>query len=298
MRCLVALALAVVLLAGCIDPAGPDPHPPAQSQEDTDPVPFELVGTDCVEGGGQSVHPRSIAGEVPFHVPPAPWERADVLEDTGPQLVYSEIVDPLHPIPTEGETWGNLHATLWCEAWTFNGAPKPDLVFGYVGAKVEDPPFSDGVPARSWLVTVVATNDQDVLAALHAAGIHATDASATMARDDLRLHTVLDTHHHGTYESLFLLKELGAMPKAPFRLWWQHENADGTFTPVALDLAHRDGAHHGAEGQGYFSHTGTHMHGPQGGAWGKTAGVAWTGHDRVITLGPRPDVTLEAAYEH
>lgn len=294
--CLVLLA---ALLVGCVGPAdevsgGSEPDPTSSDLPE-----FELVGKDCIEGGGQSVHPRSIAGQVPFHIPPAPWQRADVLEDTGPQVVYSEVTDPLNPVPTEGETWGNIHVTLWCEHWTFNGQHKPDFVFGYVGAKVEDPPFSDGAPSRSWLVTVVAANDAEVLDALHAAGIHAMHTSATMELDDVKMHTVLDTEHHGTYESMFLLKELGEMPEEPYRLWWQSENGNDTYTPVSLDLNHSAGArHYGAEAQGYFSHTGTDMHGPQGGGWSNSAAVAWIGHDRVITLGPRPGVEIDEAYHH
>jgi hypothetical protein len=290
------LVVVVLFVAGCVVPQENGLELEGQVQPG-----FELVGRDCIEAGGQSVAPRSIAGMTPFMYPQAPWERADVLEDTGPQLVYSQgVTDPLNPVPREGHTWGHIHVTLWCESWTFNDDPRPGLVFGYVGAKVEEPPFGDDVPSRSYLTTLVAVNDPEIRQALQSIGVEAMDATATMDFDGTRLHTVLETHHHGTYETLFLVKELGKMPEEPFRLWWQVDNGDETAVPVALDLSHTPGAvHYGAEGQSYFAHTGTHMHGPQGGLAANTAAVAWVGHDRTIVFGPRADdVLLPEIYYH
>lgn len=303
MRGPLLLLAALLVSAGCLGADAPPENGTPTASEPAPPSlpPFALTGQGCIEGGGHSVHPRTVAGGVFDFASavPAPWQVADVLEDVGPQLVYSEVPDPMNPVPSEGNTWGNYHATVVCEGWTWNGETRDDLLFGFVGARVEEPPWGDGVPSRNYLVTVVATNDPDVLDALHAAGIHATDATATLALDGAIFDAVLDTAHHGRYESTFVMKELGAMPEAPIRLWFQHENEDGTFTPVALDMVHTPGgAHHGAEGQGYFGHWETDMHGPQGGLGGHTAALAYTDFDRTITLGPRPTIALDEAYEH
>ena len=301
---MIARVLAVLLLAaplaGCLaDEPASDESPELQKAALAGP---ELVvsGVDCAQAGGHSVHPRSAAGVWAFaEAVPEPWQVADVLEDVGPQVTYSEIPDPLHPTPTEGETWGNYHATMTCASWTVNGESRPDLLFGFVGTRVEEPPWGDGIPSRNYLVTVVATNDDEVLAALHAAGIHATLATGSIAPNGPLLETLLDTADHGRYESLFAPKELGAMPDGPIRLWFQQALEGGGYAPVALDLVHTPGGtHYGAEGQGYFGHWGTDMHGPQGGLGGKTAALAYTGFDRTITFGPRPDVVVEDAYHH
>lgn len=284
---LLALLLAV-LAAGCAaPPAALDDADAAPGAASATLPALRLEARGCLEGGGHSVH-RNVPGYLP-----EPWVPADVIDDVGEQVVHSELGGVVL-----GPTMGNYHATVVCESWTLNGEER-DLVLGFVGMKVEPPPFDDGTPTKHYLVTVVATSDPDLQALLHAAGFHATLTSGEATwMPGATLHTLLDTADHGVYESAFATKPHKPMDAGPFRLWWQMENPDGTFSPIALDLRNSGGEHLVAEAQGWFHHLRTEDHAPLPGAGGWTAGLAYRDFDRVLTLGPRPDVKLQEAYVH
>ena len=322
MRIALTLLVAALMLPGCVSEPVTDADGVGAADALADaaaPSPLGLAGTSCMEGGGHSVHPKSLWASGQVRVVPDPWVPADVLDDVGPQLTFSEIPDPERPIPENGNTMGNYHATMWCDAWTLDGAPRDDVFLGFVGMKVEDPRwFGDAggaaQPTHQYVVTVVASNDDEVLARLHAGGIAAMKATAT--RDELpdgTLRIRMFTEGNGAYDSLFKPKADGDMHATHVRLWWQmplddagHEHGhddgphmEGAFRPVALDLFAQGGAHAVAEAQGYFSHTGTQHHEPLPGAYGHTAAVLYTGFDRVVEWGPRVgDVTLDWAYVH
>lgn len=294
-----AFVLAFVVLSGCLGGSKPDD---AVVQYDLQPLPrpsdlapLVLRGEGCSEGGGHSVHPRFL------NPLPEPWVPADILEDVGPQLLYSEVPDPTSPVPSEGNTIGNYHATFACERWWLNGVERPaGLVLGFVGMKVESPPFdAEPAPTRSYLITVLAAADEELLHLLTTAGFHAVPASGVIETvAGAQRHTLLDTDGHGVYESYFVPKEMGAMTPGPVRLWWQHEVMSEGYRPIALDFANVDGVHYAAQGQGTFTHTETRDHDPVPGAGGQTAALLYEGFDRSVSWGPRPDVTLEAAYIH
>lgn len=308
---LAALVLAAPLAAGCVGP-GPGDATGAvgdapSAGADGRLAPLGLAGASCLEGGGHSVHPVSL------NPLPEPWLPADILGDVGPQLVYSEVPDPSYPVPTEGRTMGNYHATMWCESWTLDGAAREPLFFGFVGMRVQPPSFDAGPPAsHHYVVTVIATDDEDVLARLQAAGIAAMRATATretLADGTLRIQ--MRTDLNGDYDSLFSPKRMGEMAATRVRLWWQegyaghgggegpHEAHEDGYRPLALDLVTtRAGTHSVAEGQGYFSHTGNDHHAPAPGAYGHTAALMYEDFDRALEWGPRPDVRLEEAYVH
>lgn len=303
-----------LLTAGCVDVPEADPGTTldAAIAEGAPGAPLGLAGTSCWEGGGHSVHP------IVYNPLPEPWMPADVIGDVGAQLVYSEMPDPANPIPQEGTTMGNWHATVLCEGWTLDGVEKPDLLLGYVGMKVEPPPFDDASEPAShhYLVTVIATNDDDLLARLQEAGYAAIRATAEkMVAPDGTVRVQMFTDGNGEYDSLFRPKEMGAMEATRIRIWYQstpdghgvhgHEpsgerpdRAAGEFRPIALDLVSTGGTHIAAEGQGYFSHSGTAHHAPLPGAYGQAAAFGHVGFDRVVEWGPRPDVVLAEAYLH
>lgn len=307
---LVLLAAVGLLLAGCAAPA--PPHAPGAAADTPGgagpaPAPLGLAGTSCIEGGGHSVHPVSL------NPLPEPWLPADILGDVGPQLVYSEVPDPFYPVPTEGQTMGNYHATMWCEAWSLDGVATDPLFLGFVGMRVEPPAFDDGPEAsHHYLVTVIATDDDEVLARLRAAGIGAMEATAT--REDLpdgSIRIQMTTELNGAYDSLFARKQMGEMQAERVRLWWQegyaghgggegpHEAHQDGYRPLALDLVTlRAGTHFAAEGQGYFAHTENDHHEPLPGAYGHTAALLYQDFDRAIEWGPRPDLRLDEAYVH
>lgn len=302
--------LGALLLAGCIDtPAASDLGPASTDAATIDGAlaPLGLAATSCFEGGGHSVHPRM------FDPLPDPWVAADILDDVGPQLVYSETPDPTKPIPPKGDTIGNYHATVWCEGWTLDGAPVDDLIFGFVGMKVEPPVFDVGSePAtHHYLVTVIASNNEDVNARLNAAGIAAIPATAErMVAPDGTLRIQMWTEGNGDYDSLFKPKEMGDNTATRVRLWWQEGYGHGGdhgvraaseehgYRPLALDLVTTGGTHYVAEAQGYFSHSGTAHHAPLPGAYGHIAALMYDGFDRVFEFGPRPDIAIPEAYDH
>lgn len=290
---IVALLGVALALPGCADEgeppglAAPGPMPTEES--------FRLESTDCIEGGGHSVHPK-----LPDYLP-EPWLPADVLDDTGTPPLTSEFwAHPTGAVPEEGNTMGNWHVTVMCAATTVDGRAVQDHVFGYVGMRVEPPPFDTGEPVeRHYLITVIASNDAAVREELHHHGFHAVDVAGHVGIQDNGLfHNVLDTDGHGVYESYFRPTEAGAMPGS-YRLWFQKENGDGTFSPVALDVHNTGGTRLRAEGfYGTFTHLETEDHAPLPGAAGECPGVGYTGFGRVITVGPAPNVTLDEAYIH
>lgn len=308
-----ALIAFTLLLAGCATPAVDDATTTAATDDATTTLAaFDLAGRGCIEAGGHSVHPRSLWEKGQVSVVPEPWVPADVWDDVGPQLTFSEVPDPERPIPEKGNTMGNYHATTWCDAWAFRGVEKPDMFFGWVGMKVEAPTFlPDDAPTHQYVVTVLATNDDDVLAALHDAGFAAFKATATReTMPDGTLRIQMMTEGNGNYDSLFKPSEAGESVLAHARLWWQrapdgahHEHdegahAEGAFQPIALDMLSTGGTHFVAEAQGYFSHSGTDHHAPLPGAYGHTAAMMHDGFDRVFSFGPQPDVMLDVAYVH
>ncbi len=305
---LALLLLTAPALAGCLatdEPGDEEAIQPvdAASGPATDPssIPpsLSLTGTTCTQGGGHSVHPREVAGLFELaDVVPEPWQVADVLEDTGPQVTYSEIPDPMHPVPEEGETWGHYHATLTCEQWTLDGEERSELMLGFVGPKVETPSFATTRADDEYLVTVLATNEEELLERLQAVGIPAMGMSAELVVEQDLVDIRMATDGNGAYRSTYPVQPLGDRPADLTRLWAQGHAGNDTRPPIALDLTTTPGEHLVARGQGYFEHTGTHHHDPLPGARGHTAAVHYTGFDVTIDWGPRPSVSLDEVYDH
>lgn len=290
-------------LAGCLsDDDGTDrPVTPASTTTSDDvPAPSDLSAEGCTMAGGHSVHPRDVAGawQLSDQVPD-PWQVADVLEDVGPQLVYSQVPDPTHPVPEEGETWGHYHATITCDAWTLDGETLEDVILGFVGPKVQAPSFAPSTADNTYLATVLATNNQAIYGTFQAAGFDMMWAEGSVNQlADEGVEVFMSTDHNGEYLSIFDKKELGENHVPHLRLWSQPENVNGTFTPIGLDLHTDGGTHYGAEGQGYFHHARTGHHYPLPGAYGYTAAFMLEGFDVSFEVGPQPDVVLEEAYDH
>lgn len=300
-RSLAAFALIGFLVAGCSEAPDTDPGAGTPGGHDhgdgsgADAPGFLFQATDCIEGGGHSVHP-----EFEDYLPD-PWDPADVMDDTGKPPLTSEFwAHPDGAIPEEGNTMGNWHVTMMCGTSSLDGRALTDHVFGYVGMRIEAPPFDTGAPVdRHYLITVVASNDAGLRELLHHRGFHATDATGHVGMQDTGLfHNILDTADHGVYESYFAPEAAGPMPTS-YRLWFQKDNGDGTFSPIALDVANEGGSRLRAQGfYGTFTHLETEDHAPLPGAGGECPAVAYTGFARVITPGPTPDIRLDEAYIH
>lgn len=285
----VALLGASVLLAGCVssvqDPVGvlSDGAAPL----DLEPG-LEIQARDCVEGGAHSTYNMDwLEGYLP-----EPWVLADVTEDVGPQVVTS------YGYPAMGPLAGIYHASVVCKSWTRDGEEHENLVFGYVAIRVEAPPFDDSGIDRHYLLDVFSVGDEGIHHSLHDAGFHATvTASAAFEAVGPLIHTVLDDEGHGVYETYFKPKEMGPVPEAS-RLWMLHKADDGTYHPMAIDLENSGGKHIAGDGQAVFSHLRTGDHAPLPGAAGNVAALGYTGFDRVIRLGPVPEIALAEGFEH
>lgn len=306
MRALLAVPLVVAVLAGCLSAPAPSVESAPAETATTSLAALDLVATGCREGGGHSVHPKE------YQELPEPWVPADILEDVGPQVVWSEYVDPLNPSPDPGETFGNWHATVLCESMTFRGRALEPAFFGYVGERVERPVFDTSTgpePDHHYLVTVVAVADDELLRAFHDAGIQAMKASATWEDIGGGFDRILmTTELNGAYDSVQSWKAWGE-PTAHTRVWFQDtgkelpHGAEGhtphmDATPTSFDMWTTGGEHIVAEGQGYFSHSGTQHHGGLPGA-GHTAALGYRDFDRTWTWGPSyPDVKLTQVWDH
>lgn len=301
-----AWVLAACLLAagltGCVgtdETTMDDAEPTAAEPSSSTDEPLALAGEGCTMGGGQSVHPREgmVYGNI-SEIVPEPWHVDDVLEDTGPQYTYSQWPKPTAPKPQEGDTWGHYHATLVCETWTLDGETREDVVFGFVGPKVKTPSFATSSADDEYLATVVATNDEAVMADLQAHGVEAMHADASVERVGDQLEVSMRTAHNGEYLSIYRLNDLGPLEDERIRLWSQHETTEGDYRPIAIDLVRDGGTHSGDQGEGYFHHQRTAHHWPLPGAYGHTAAVHYEGFDVAFEWGPAPNVTLEEEYVH
>ncbi len=302
----ILLAVALSLLAaGCIG-IDDEPQPEPLSQQAAEPNGIEttqpalgLEGTGCTQGGGHSVHPREVAGAWNLSAQvPDPWRVADVIEDTGDQVLYSEVPDPTTPTPQEGNTWGHYHAALTCDAWTLDGDPLEDAILGFVGPKVQTPTFAPSPAGDAYLATVIATNHDDVYERLQQGGIDAMHAQASLETQEDTVRVQMVTDHNGEYLSVYQLDQIGPYTEDRIRLWFQQENTNGTYTPVALDMHVDGGTHYGSLEQGYFHHSGTAHHWPLPGAYGHTPAVHYDGFDVTLTWGPAPEVAHEDRYDH
>jgi hypothetical protein len=295
LRLPVVVLLVVVSLAGC---TGSTSNGASEGDNQTaieelhDDVLFSA--TNCLEGGGHSVHPKFQ------NYLPKPWLPKDVMDDTGrPPLTSEFFIHPTQPVPQNNNTMGNWHVGVTCQTTSRQGNAVTNHVFGYVGMRVETPPFDEGIPAdRHYLITVLASNDAAIREALHHRGFHATGGlGATVIQSNGLFHSLLRTDDHGTYESYFQSIAAGTMPEV-FRLWFQKANENGTFSPVSLDLLNEGGSRLRATPYGTFTHMDTNDHAPLPGAGGESPVVAYAGFSCVVKFGPAPNVTMDKAYIH
>ncbi|HEX9816138.1 MAG TPA: hypothetical protein VGB18_04085, partial [Candidatus Thermoplasmatota archaeon] len=86
-----------------------------------------------------------------------------------------------------------------------------------------------------------------------------------------------------------------------------HEGADAEpmaekFRPISFDITNSaDGPvkHRVVDGTAMLSHTRTDAHGTgPAGAQGNVGGLTFEGFDRIITLGPQPEITFDDTWRH
>lgn len=311
---LLAIALAV---AGCISsPASPQPvasDGPAPAWSTAAAFPrVELA--ECTEGGGHSNY--NLADLEAAGIMPEPWVLADVSDDIGPVTITNTVP----PTPATGPQSGIYHAAFRCESWTLDGAAQDGaLQGGYVGIRIEAPPFDAGpMAARHYLVVTFATDSEAVNQALADAGLGPGQSQVTVGMMGPLFHSVFDEVDHGVYEAHFQPVEAGPKEDGIVRIWLQHgaghhgdfsvQNHDSGIHPRALDLLDAGGSHfHAQDATAAFSHTRTSDHDqdlglgvpvPLPGVAGQTAGLGYAGFTRVLLPGPQPAVSLSEPWVH
>lgn len=281
---------ALAMLAGCLASSPAADLAPASVPDAAAPSAL-AVASDCQEGGGHSNYWRDDLQSLL----PEPWVAADVADDLGRPVISS------NGIPVTGEQAGIYHTTVVCEAWSFDGvAVDGPLVWGFVGIRVEPPPFDDGSATAHYLLDVLSFEPADLLARVAGAGVHASEGTGSLAwRDGDVLHTILDDVDHGHYEAVLPVKEKGAKVDGVTRLWMLH-GEDGAYRPASLDLVDAGGGAHWvvATPAAAFAHTDTQDHAPLPAGTGNVAALAYTGFDRTLRLGPAPDVVLAENWAH
>ena len=300
----VVLVLGALALAGCIN-AAPSPGPLHEASIVPPPSDhaLRLATSDCNEAGGQSTY--NLAGF--SDVLPKPWRPADVRDDVGNPVVLSTEVN------TGGGLAGIYHATFLCKTYDLDGQAGSDLMMGFVGVRVEPPPFDPGGADKQYLVSVFTAGNEDVHHALMDMGFELHTGKGIIEPLGAFLHQQLDDEMHGVYDTRFVPKDVGPAKGGVTRLWLivgseHHDhaaaaapgNGGGSFYhPIAIDMANTGGEHLVAEqGEAAFTHLRTDDHGVVPGAAGNVAAQAWMGFDRVLTMGPMPDVMLEQTWEH
>ncbi|HEV8361633.1 MAG TPA: hypothetical protein VGR28_14385 [Candidatus Thermoplasmatota archaeon] len=290
------VVLAAVALAGCLGAA-----PAPQDLGATAPAPvvavpadhgLRLDAQDCTEGGGYSTYNKAdLEGLLP-----APWVLADVSADLGDPLVLGLAEGP----NMGGGIAGIYHATWQCATHTMDGEDGGAILGGFVGLRVEPPPFDSGGAARHYFVTVLSSGDHHLLEHLEQNGFaHVGDAQGVVEWLGPVFHQVLDDAMHGRYEVHFVAHEAGPKDDGVTRLWMLFEGDDADYHPRSLDLLDTGGVHYYAEqGNGPFTHTNTDDHAPLPAAAGNVAGLAFEGFARTVTVGPAPPVALDQTFEH
>ena len=307
-----AVALAALAFAGCLGaPAAPlDAEGDRLTLPPSGPAFPRLDLADCTEGGGHSNYNLDLLQGLM----PEPWILADVTEDIGPVTVTNTVP----PTPATGPQSGIYHAAFRCGGFLLDGEEQGPLSGGYVGIRVEPPPFDTGGAARHYLVITFSTDHAALNQLLNDAGYHVPSASVVVEQVGPLFHSVLDDAEHGVYEAHFQPVEAGAKWEGTLRLWLQlgaeqgHHGglaaqAHDAIRPVALDLTDAGGTHlHARDASAVFSHSRTTDHDqnlggvtvPVPAVAGTTAGLGYVGFTRSLTLGPQPDYRLAEAWDH
>jgi len=301
-RTWVSLALAL-LASGCLGSPAPQPTTPLAGTEDGASAPaatgFEVALRGCTLAGGHTLY-NLVTFESYL---PDPWVAADVRDDVGDPLLLTMGNPNLgHGIA------GIFHAALVCDTWSLGGEEHQAFRAGFLGVRVEQPAFDPGDGDHGYIVAVLGFDAPEVREAFVARGLHASEGTASVAYEGPLLHAMLDTAEHGVDDAYWLPEDAGAVPQRVVRLWMvvdasghaHGEGPQGTLVPRSLDLVMGPSVKFLApQGQAYYSHTRTHDHEPLPGGYGNAAGLAFTGFDAVLRVGPAPTgVALPAEWHH
>lgn len=275
---------------------------------------FKLEMTDCIEGGGVSLYNMKEGSPGPANG----FNRTSISDDTG----YPKVASYGQPIPEGGATTGIWHTSVICQSYVFNGvAGKGPLEWGWVGVRIQPPEWDTSGITRQYFVADFSISDPGVVKALQGnMDLHASRNLNTEIRyldpAETMLYTALDDEDHGIFETWGKMKDYKEMTPEPWRFWMLvaadghghgHEGADAEpmaekFRPISFDITNSaDGPvkHRVVDGTAMLSHTRTDAHGTgPAGAQGNVGGLTFEGFDRIISLGPQPEITFDDTWRH
>lgn len=276
---------------------------------------FKLEMNDCIEGGGVSLYNMEEGSPGPANG----FNRTSISDDTG----YPKVASYGQPIPEGGATTGIWHTSVICKSYVFNGVPgKGALEWGWVGVRVQPPEWDTSGIKRQYFVADFSVSDGEIVKALQGSmDLHASRNLNTEIRyldpAETMLYTALDDEDHGIFETYGKMKDYRDMELEPWRFWMlvasgdmhghAHEGADAEpmaakFRPISFDIqnfAESPVKHRVVDGTAMLSHTRTDAHGTgPAGAQGNVGGLTFEGFNRVITLGPQPEITFDDTWRH
>lgn len=216
-----AVAVVLVLLAGCL--AQPAPEPAASAA--TGPVaarqtPFEMTAAGCVEAGFVAGY-GARGGEMPKLA--EVWQTADIREEIG------NPTRDATGIPVVGPLFGNWHMGFRCATADTTAGPAEDFVFGYVGEMVEPPAWDTGGADLHFLLSGLsfangtigdAARNSTIADVTHTAKVEVDwRMPKELPRSAVRVE-FLDAEK-GLYESDSTMSLYRDVPERTIRLWWQ-----------------------------------------------------------------------------
>jgi hypothetical protein len=275
---------------------------------------FEVEMSNCREGGGVSLY-ESQKGDTG---PTDPLLREDIAELLGDPKIGSYY----RPI-TEGRATGIWHISTICESYSVNGDDRGAFEGGWVGVRVEPPPWDDSGIEHQFFLPDISFKDGQIVQDLQDGLLMHTSRMVDGRLDwvgPAAIHQVMDDEDHGVFQSHVTMREYGTMEVERMRMWvyadltgnFNHGHdhaAEGAespghvphgFQPVAIDFINTGQADQWVhvDGGGFLSHTRTDHHGETGGAAGNVGGIAWEGFDRTIRVGPSANLVYNNTWLH
>lgn len=287
-------------LAGCIEDGATDV---ADGLVAAAPValPSLASATGCREGGPVSMYDQATS---PGYMP-EPWTVEDINDDTGPPPVNS------YGRPnTGGATTGIWHFAMLCDSAVVNGETVSPFFMGYVGVKIQAPPWDTSGIERQYFIADLSFSDQWLLDQVMTIGAHtnlATEAQITWLNEERDLiYTQLYDEGHGEFEMYaFLRSHDFPLDSGPMRFWALvpiEKDGKTLYRPVSVDFETTvsDDLAYWVSNQGQRSlvhwdeATGAPDHYGYGGG-----AVVIENFERSVRLGPQPEgILLEQTWTH
>jgi hypothetical protein len=274
---------------------------------------FKVEFKDCKEAGGVSLYDMPPEGQT-GPVKGGPFRLYSISDDTGnPKIgTYGQ---PL----TKGGSNGIWHIALACTQHSLDGKDLGPYEGGWVAQRIYAPPWDNSGIVRQYFVADLSFNAGPLVNLIkESTGLHASrnlDAKIDFVAPTT-LHTILDDEDHGVFETHGKTKMWEPKDSLNKIRFWMLINPAGhghgtegseacECIPISFDLENTAGSYQVFDGTGWLSHSRTDAHSAPGpvpvqepAATGNVGGMAYTGFDRVMTLGPMPGIIVDKTWLH